>query len=62
MIDVRLIRNDFDATRASLARRGDESVLVSLERARDLDARVREIVAERDALRAEVKSISKDVG
>jgi len=62
VIDVRLIRNDFDATRAALARRGDASVLDALDRAAAADARVRELIAERDQLRARVKSISKDVG
>jgi len=62
VIDVRLIRNDFEATRAALARRGDPSVLESLDRAAAADVRVREIIAERDDLRAKVKSISKDVG
>jgi seryl-tRNA synthetase len=62
VIDVRLIRSDFDAVRASLARRGDSSLLDSLDRAADADERVRAIIAERDELRAKVKSISKDVG
>ena len=62
MIDVRLIRNDFDAVRAALARRGDDSILSSLDRARDLDVQVRELIGERDELRAKVKSLSKDVG
>jgi len=62
VIDVRLIRNDFDDVRAALARRGDESVLASLDRAAELDRRVRDIIAERDELRARVKQISKDVG
>lgn len=62
MIDVRLLRTDFDGVRAALARRGDDAILSSLDRARDLDVRSREIIAERDDLRAKVKSISKDVG
>jgi seryl-tRNA synthetase len=62
VIDVRLVRNDFDAVRAALARRGDPSVLESLDRVASLDVRLREIIAERDALRAKVKSLSKDVG
>ncbi len=62
MIDVRLIRNDYDATRDALARRGDSAVIESLERARSLDERVREIIAERDETRAQVKSLSKQVG
>jgi seryl-tRNA synthetase len=62
VIDVRLIRSDLDDVRTVLARRGDESALASLDRAAGLDVRVREIIAERDDLRARVKSISKDVG
>ena len=62
MIDVRLIRSEPDAVRAALARRGDASLLEALDRATAYDQRVREIVAERDELRAKVKSISKDVG
>jgi seryl-tRNA synthetase len=62
VIDVRLIRNDLDAVRASLGRRGDESVNASLDRAASLDQRVREIIAERDDLRSRVRQISNDVG
>jgi seryl-tRNA synthetase len=62
VIDVRLLRTDFDATRAALARRHDSAVLEQVDQAVELDARVREIIAEREALRARVKSISKDVG
>ena len=62
MIDVRLVRTDFDAVRAALARRGDPSILESLERVAALDVRLREIIADRDSLRARVKSLSKDVG
>jgi seryl-tRNA synthetase len=62
VIDVRLIRTELDGVRAALARRGDESALASLDRAAELDVRVRQIIAERDDLRARVKSISNDVG
>ena len=62
MIDVRLFRNDLDEVRASLARRHDPSAVSALDRAASLDVRLREIVAERDALRARVNSISKEVG
>ena len=62
MIDVRLLRNDPDAVRAALARRGDESALADLERAAQLDGRLREITAERDAIRARVNDLSKRVG
>lgn len=62
MIDVRLVRTDLDAVRAALARRHDPSILESLDRAAALDVRLREVIAERDALRAQVKALSKDVG
>ena len=62
MIDVRLLRSDFDGVRTALARRNDDSALASLDRAVGLDERLREITAERDALRARVNTISKDVG
>ncbi len=62
MIDIRLVRNDFDGVRAALARRGDSSILESLDRVAELDVRSREIISQRDELRARVKSISKDVG
>lgn len=61
MIDVRLLRSDFDAVRAGLARRHDDS-LDALDQARSLDVRLREIGAERDELRARVNAISKEVG
>lgn len=62
MIDVRLLRNDLDGVRAALARRHDGAALESLDRAVGLDARLREITAERDASRARVNEISKQVG
>lgn len=62
MIDVRLLRTDFDDVRAALARRRDDSALSALDEARDLDVRLREIGAERDQLRSRVNAISKDVG
>jgi seryl-tRNA synthetase len=62
VIDVRLLRTDPDAVRAALARRGDASALTELERAARLDGRLREITAERDAIRAKVNDLSKRVG
>jgi seryl-tRNA synthetase len=62
VIDVRLLRTDLDDVRASLARRHDAGALDALERAVSLDARLRAITAERDALRSRVNSISKEVG
>jgi seryl-tRNA synthetase len=62
VIDVRLIRTDYDTVRAALARRGKPEVLESLERAHSLDLRLRDITSERDGLRAKVNEISKQVG
>jgi seryl-tRNA synthetase len=62
VIDVRLLRNEPDAVRAALARRCQPEVLDQLERAIAFDALSREIVAKRDAIRAEVNDLSKTVG
>jgi seryl-tRNA synthetase len=62
VIDVRLLRTQPEAVRASLARRHNTEVLVQLERAITLDIRTRELVARRDATRAEVNELSKKVG
>jgi seryl-tRNA synthetase len=61
VIDVRLLRTNFDDVSAALARRGGDA-LSALGEARDLDARLREIGTERDELRARVNGISKEVG
>jgi seryl-tRNA synthetase len=62
VIDVRLLRTDLDAVRASLARRGDPQVLDQVDEAARLDSRLREITAERDTTRARVNELSKQVG
>ena len=62
MIDVRLLRTEPDAVRLALARRGQPDVLDQLERAIAFDTLSRGIVAQRDALRAEVNELSKLVG
>ena len=62
VIDVRLLRTDFDEVRAALARRHDESSLEDIDHARGLDVRLREIGAERDDVRARVNTVSKEVG
>ena len=62
MIDVRLLRADPDAVRSALARRHQPDVLDQLERAIAFDALSRDIVAKRDAIRAEVNDLSKAVG
>jgi hypothetical protein len=51
VIDVRLLRNDPAVVRAALARRGKPDLLEQLEHAISLDARLRDIMLERDALR-----------
>jgi seryl-tRNA synthetase len=61
MLDIRRLRTDFDAVADALARRG-EDLGPSLERVRELDARQRDLAAERDEVRAQIKSLSKQVG
>ena len=62
MIDVRLLRTNLDGVRSALARRGKPDLLVQVDEAIALDSRIREISLERDALRAEVNDLSKQVG
>jgi len=60
MLDVRAIRADPDAVRAAVARRGDDGG--SVDRVHQLDVDLRRLMAKRDSLRAEVRSISNEVG
>jgi len=62
VIDVRLLRTNLDGVRNALARRGKPDLLVQVDEAVALDSRIREISLERDALRAEVNDLSKQVG
>jgi seryl-tRNA synthetase len=62
VIDVRLLRTDPDGVRLALARRGQPDLLVQLDKAAHLDARLREITAERDEHRRQVNDLSKAVG
>ena len=62
MIDVRLLRADPDVVRSALARRHQLDVIDQLDRAIAFDALSRDIVAKRDAIRAEVNDLSKAVG
>ena len=62
MIDVRLLRTNFDEVRAALARRGKPELLTQLDEAVALDTRLREITVERDSIRSQVNDISKQVG
>ena len=60
MIDIKKLRDDFDATAAALDRRGVERE--TLEKARDLDARRRALVGETEALKAKRNAASKEIG
>jgi seryl-tRNA synthetase len=60
VLDVRRLRTDFDAVRSGLARRREDPA--PLERARELDERLREVVAERDRVRSRIKAASREVG
>ena len=60
MIDIKKLRDDFDATAAQLARRGVEAE--KLQKARDLDAKRRELIAETETLKAKRNAASKEIG
>jgi seryl-tRNA synthetase len=62
VIDVRRLRTDLDATKAAMARRGDPSLLDQLDEAAALDARLRDLAAQRDDARRRVNELSKQVG
>jgi seryl-tRNA synthetase len=60
VLDIRLIRSDPDAVKAAFARRGEGTE--AIDQARELDTRLRELTGRRDELRAQVKTLSKQVG
>jgi len=62
VIDVRLLRQDPEGVRAALARRNKPELLEQVSQAISLEARVRDLQGQRDALRAEVNELSKQVG
>ncbi|MEY4172949.1 MAG: seryl-tRNA synthetase [Actinomycetota bacterium] len=62
MIDVRLLRQDPDGVRAALARRNKPELLEQVSQAISLEGTVRDLQGQRDALRAEVNELSKQVG
>ena len=62
MIDVRLLRDDPEAVRKATARRGDPALLEQIDEATDLDARLRDVTAQRDEARARINELSKQVG
>lgn len=60
MLDVRLIRNELDEVKAAVARRGagtDE-----IDRIYAADIELRKLAAQRDGVRAEIRTISNEVG
>jgi seryl-tRNA synthetase len=62
VIDLRQLRSDPDAVLAAMARRGKPDLLEQLREAIALDVESRDIAGRRDALRAEVNELSKQVG
>ncbi|MCB0999068.1 MAG: serine--tRNA ligase [Acidimicrobiales bacterium] len=62
MIDLRLLRTQPERVRTAMARRGSAELLAQLDETLHLDERAREIVARRDAIRARVNDLSKQVG
>lgn len=60
MLDIRLIRNDSQAVKDGLARRGESTDVI--DRLVDLDSRLRQLTGERDSLRAEIRRVSNEVG
>ena len=60
MLDVRLFRNDADAVRAGLVRRGEDPTAV--DEVVRIDAELRNLTARRDGLRAEIRALSNEVG
>jgi len=62
VIDQRLLRTDLDGVKAALSRRNRPAIIDDVAHAARLDARLRDIQAERDDIRARVNSISKEVG
>jgi seryl-tRNA synthetase len=60
VLDIRLLRSDPEAVKAALARRGEDTS--GFDRIIELDARQRALAEERDQVRNEVNTISKEVG
>ena len=60
MIDIRLVRDDTEAIKAALGRRGIDPA--DIDRLVVLDAQARSSIGARDEVRARIKAISKEVG
>ena len=62
MIDIRYLRREPDTVRDLMARRNKPELIGLLDEALGFDGRMREITAERDAIRQQVNELSKQVG
>ena len=60
MIDIKKLREEFDATAAALARRGVEKA--TLAKARDLDEKRRALISETETLKSKRNAASKEIG
>ncbi|OYQ65037.1 serine--tRNA ligase [Aerococcus sp. 1KP-2016] len=60
MIDIKLLRDNFDATAAKLQTRGVE--VTQLEELVTLDTQRREVISETEALKAERNAVSDEIG
>src|SRR5215203_1690317 len=60
MLDIRRIRQEPEAVKAGIARRGQDTS--SLDEVVALDRRQRDLAEERDRLRNEIGALSKQVG
>jgi seryl-tRNA synthetase len=60
MIDIRLVRDDTEAVKVALGRRGVDPA--DIDRLVELDGRARAAIGGRDDVRAQVKALSKQVG
>jgi len=62
VIDIRYLRSEPDTVRELMARRNKPELMGLLDEALGFDGRMREITAERDAIRQQVNELSKQVG
>jgi seryl-tRNA synthetase len=62
VIDIRYLRSEPETVRELMARRNKPELMGLLDEALGFDGRMREITAERDAIRQQVNELSKQVG
>ena len=60
MLDIKLFRTDPEVVKTAVARRGDDTSAV--DRVVELDSRLRTVGTQRDDIRSEINSLSKQVG